>query len=51
MNSLFIDQNLADFWPGFLALDKTAGGGGGGDQGGREGGNLYGKIQFVSREF
>ena len=24
MNSLFTDQNLADFWPGFLALDQTA---------------------------
>ena len=23
MNSLFIDQNLADFWPGFLALDRV----------------------------
>ena len=30
MNSLFIEQNLADFWQGFLALDRRTGGEGGG---------------------
>ena len=36
MNSLFTDQNLADFWPGFLALEQTAGGAGWGGGGARK---------------
>ena len=33
MNSLFIDQNLADLWPGFLPLvDRTGGGPGRGGE-------------------
>ena len=27
MNSLFTDQNLVDFWPGFFGLEQTARGG------------------------
>ena len=42
MNSLFLFGDFfRDFWPGFLALEKTVGGvvgGGGGEEGRGEGG-------------
>ena len=51
MNSLFTDQILADFWPGFLALDQNGDGTDGRD--GRDGrtGGRTGRtdgIQFYS---
>ena len=47
MNSLFTDQNLADFWPGFLALDQNGDGTDGRD--GRDGRTEYSFTVLLGR--